>query len=254
MASPCYPARYLAFLAPALIVSALLAGSQLSRERVAWIVATLIGMAPLGGLVMLWGGLSPDNEIRRLYLAEGMRFDPHALSLYLAITAVYLAPLVAVALRLRRVWGWAWVGGLAAACVWLWPVAPSIAQTSQGIGTVGFLDRTLHALLPPPGVLFAYALSAFVGTWALGQALSQSGARAQRGFAPAFLAAAVISFLAVMPFSYMPWEKYALPLFMIGAVALTSAHGRDHGSESLEPVRANPHSGNVSPLPPQPVR
>ncbi len=227
--------QYLAFLAPALIVSALLARSHTSRERSAWIVATLIGMAPLGGLVVLWGGLSPDNDVRRLYLAEGLRFDPHALSLYLAITAVYLAPLLAVVIRSRRAWEWAWLGGLAAMCVWLWPVAPSTAQTSQGIDTVGFLDRALHALLPPAAITCVYVAGAFIGTWALAQALWQPFARARVVFASMFLAAAVVSFLVVMPFSYMPWEKYALPLLMVGAVALTSERGREQRSADREP-------------------
>ena len=33
-----------------------------------------------------------------------------------------------------------------------------------------------------------------------------------------FLWAGVGSFLVVMPFSYMPWEKYALPLLMLSSL------------------------------------
>jgi hypothetical protein len=29
-----------------------------------------------------------------------------------------------------------------------------------------------------------------------------------------------LAFLVVMPFSYMPWEKYAVPLFMLGSLPL----------------------------------
>jgi lipoprotein signal peptidase len=35
-----------------------------------------------------------------------------------------------------------------------------------------------------------------------------------------FLWVGVAAFLVVMPFSYMPWEKYALPLLMLQGAAL----------------------------------
>ena len=35
-----------------------------------------------------------------------------------------------------------------------------------------------------------------------------------------------LMFLVVMPFSYMPWEKYALPLFMLASLPLSGTRLR----------------------------
>lgn len=35
----------------------------------------------------------------------------------------------------------------------------------------------------------------------------------------------IVSFLAVMPFSYLPWEKYPVPLLVLVVLALCAAPG-----------------------------
>ena len=53
------------------------------------------GLIPLGLLVILWDRhLAPAHNVRDMGLSEGVRFDPHALSLYLAAPGAYLLPLV----------------------------------------------------------------------------------------------------------------------------------------------------------------
>lgn len=37
----------------------------------------------------------------------------------------------------------------------------------------------------------------------------------------------MLSFLVVMPFSYLPWEKYALPLLVLCGVALCTDPAED---------------------------
>ncbi|MCC7126771.1 MAG: hypothetical protein IT178_18110 [Acidobacteria bacterium] len=221
--------QYLVFLAPAL-VTAEIAG-RWSRGRVSigpLSIAAVVGLLPLGVMVLLWGGhLAPDNAWRPVYLSEGLRFDLHALTLYLALPAIYLAPLLAVQARRppARVVA---VSTLLAALAMMFPVQPSVAQTREGSHTVGFADRFLSATMPASVVDVFFAVMVLAGGVVIGTRLVRD-LRTWRAEPSSLTAAAVfpwlaaLSFLLVMPFSYMPWEKYGLPLLMLIAWS-TSQH------------------------------
>ncbi len=221
--------QYLAFLVPALMAVALVEPPGARRSRL--LSAALLGSMPLALLVALWGGhLTPANHLRALFLRDGLRFDLHALALYLAVPAVYLAPLVLPLARTSGRRSWA-AGALAAAAVWWWPVRPSPAQARLGHFTVGFLHEALVAAVP--GAIATLVLAAAAGVTVAALIACGRQLRAERGagcLPPATLlcATGTVSFLVVMPFSYMPWEKYALPLIMLlGALAArTLARGR----------------------------
>ena len=208
----------LAFLAAAVVLAALCSRDERDRGRVAWFATAVAGMLPLAALVWLWAGLSPANNLRPLYLADGLRFDPHALSLYLALPGIYLAPLVVAVLvsvpfRLRHLG----IACAAAGFVLLFPIAPSLPQVREGIHTVGFVHRASVALLPAGAVQWPFAIGAFTGWAAIGAVVLRgrhhfgSSALSIAGCLPL---ASAVAFLVVMPFSYMPWEKYGLPLLM----------------------------------------
>jgi hypothetical protein len=174
-------------------------------------------MLPLGALAILWAGLSPVNELRAVYLSDGLGFNPHALSLYLALPGLYLAPLVAVVcatapFRSRY---------LAAACiatsvVLLFPVAASPTQLREGASTVGFVHRAAVTLLPAFAQTWPFLAGTFVGWYAVSAAATTLPrvTSTVSSLHRQLLIAIVASFLVVMPFSYMPWEKYGLPLLM----------------------------------------
>lgn len=220
--------QYLAFMAPAMVAAALV--SREDRQPVlrrAW--PAVVGMVPLGLLVLLWQGqLAPANAIRASYLSEGIRFDPHALSLYLSSPALYLCLVVwPVARRASRA-AIALVATLGV-FVWSFPVQPSAAQTREGSFTVGFLHRAADWALPEPGVALVFVLLAVLNGLALAHGARETLARwrmGRFGEAEALLWAGAAAFLIVMPFSYMPWEKYALPLFMLQGAALAMVMDR----------------------------
>ena len=234
--------QYLAFLAPAVIGGPLIGSRGVGSGK--WILASVAGMMPLGALVVLWGGhLAPSNAIREVYTADGLRFDPHALSLYISAPAAYLLPLTLIALpQLRRSWSPALLiaAVLAALFVVLVPVAPSLAQTREGSFTVGFLHRAVELMLGNTGSRVVFPVLAFVNIWTMGVAL-ESGVRslgsARRPDAEIFVWLAIAAFLAVMPFSYMPWEKYALPLLMLQSVTLAQLIGRRRSHRPAPPPR-----------------
>ncbi len=177
---------------------------------VSFLVPAMVGMVPLGLLVWLWGGhLTSSNPLRAASLSAGVRFDSHALSLYLAVPAVYLAPLVFP--RVRRAGRAAWAAGLAAGLfVLALPVEPSIVQTQDGVFTVGFVHRAIHALVGAPVERMLFAAFAVVNLTAIASAFRRATAAWRAGRvdeAEIFLWLGVAAFLAVMPFSYMPWEK-----------------------------------------------
>ena len=224
--------QYLAFLAPAVLGVPLL-GSR--RDDVwKWAVACAVGMAPLALLVVLWGGqLAPQNEFRGIYTSDGVRFDPHALSLYLSVPAPYLLPLTLCAIPRSRGFrssALLWTVWLAPLIVVVAPVAPSLAQMRQGAFTVGFLHRAINRLLSSAGARVVFPLFAFVNVWVMASAF-ESTLRGSRSKWPSdadlFVWLAIAAFLIVMPFSYVPWDKYALPLLMLQSVTPARFIGRE---------------------------
>jgi hypothetical protein len=219
--------QYFAFLVLA-VAGAEALGQHAGRSRslLRAVFALAVGLVPFAALVWLWQGLSPQNSLRSLYLQGNVRYDPHALSLYLAVPAVYLSPLI-----VWRVWhGVRWTsvaaGIVAAIFVLAFPVKASLAQTAQDVFTVGFVHRVLEATLPPLAVRFAFFLMAAVWITVLIECGRDAAAR-WRHTPPAVPElmpwSLVIAFLIVMPFSYMPWEKYGVPLFIAAAAMLVGA-------------------------------
>ncbi len=125
--------QYLVFLAPALVAAEVGERAWNGRASLGPLsMAAVAGLLPLGAMVLLWGGhLAPDNAWRPVYLSEGLRFDAHALTLYLALPALYLAPLLAVQARRPSVHVLIVAALLAVAAI-VFPVQPSVAQTREG--------------------------------------------------------------------------------------------------------------------------
>jgi hypothetical protein len=217
--------QYLAFLTPAVIGAVLVSDGASGLWRSRHVLAACLALLPLAWFVWLWGGaLAPVSEMRGVYLTGGgLRYDVHALSLYLAAPGIYLAPLLLWRAR-EGVSARALAIGFAMATVTLvFPVAPSAIQTVEGIVTVGFVHRLLLSLLPSAAVNIVWFLAA--GFW-----LSVMLDRAFMLLTPAPLRRldmatlfpwfGIAGFLLLMPFAYMPWEKYALPLFILSTLGL----------------------------------
>lgn len=227
--------QYFAFLVPAVLATAIMATDLSARARVTLVVAALVSLVPIAGLAWFWGGLSPVNSLRGDYLTDGLRYNPRALSLYLAAPGLYLAPLLALLVMRARLGRRAWAAGAAAALlVVLVPVEAADVQRAEGSVTVGLLDRALAQL---PWAMAAAVWSAGALVWVASATSAAGAAVRERTAAAVFPVAALVAFLGVMPFSYMPWEKYALPAVMLGAVLAARAC-----QASRAPHRAAPAS------------
>jgi hypothetical protein len=200
--------QYLIFLPLALLVQARLRAPRVS-------LATLAGLLPIGALLALWRGLAPDSPVRAWYVTQAPVFQTSAFLGYTGLLFLYLAPLA--------IWRWRW---LLPPQPWLWcapagaavlslafPVRPSVSSLRQGIPAVGLLDRALQAAVESGAArdLF-YAVSAAAGTLLLIRLARQARSH--------FPSLAVVAFLLVMPWSYLYWEKYFLPVLPFAAAAL----------------------------------
>ena len=104
---------------------------------------------------------------------------------------------------------------------WLSPVAASPYTIMIERYTTGFFHRALQRILASEAlvhvVYFMLYMTAIPVVWHMCRDLYQRVRRRQTDFA-FFLDLCIMSFLIVMPFAYMAWEKYFLLVIPIGIV------------------------------------
>ncbi len=216
--------QYFAFLSIAAGLHFLLRFRRQKDVRAGWMVLGALGsFLPLLSLCVLWRGLSPENELRDLYLKDGFAFRASILTLYIVQMFVYLLPVVLICWKSlytdRRVLAWSF--GISWLYWWV-PVSAAPAQIEANFQTVGIFHRLIRAVFGAGlegGVFYACFLLALPVVLSLlrdGFARWKSG---DAGFV-SFLNLAVMSFLLTMPFSYLGWEKYFLPAVPIAAMQL----------------------------------
>jgi 4-amino-4-deoxy-L-arabinose transferase-like glycosyltransferase len=201
------------------------------------------GTLPLMGLLALWEGPCPDNALKQTYLAEGTSFHIESAWLYLSLSAIYLAPALVwkrhSIFASRRMLA---VAVLISLLYWLTPITPSPSAIAAGIPHVGMFHKTLASLLRSPmAVHFIFWLALIPGLLTylfLSRDLLRRCARRTVEF-PVFLDLAVLAFLAVMPWAYLHWEKYLLPLVPILIARLTWDWGEDVRGWKIEDRGSN---------------
>jgi hypothetical protein len=190
------------------------------------VIAVAGSTLPLAALCLLWRGLCPDGALKQVYFDQHLAFHVPSLVLYVSLAALYLAPILAF--RWQGFFGQqascthnfaAWVPGVAALLLcglyFFYPVTPSRPAIEAGIEQVGMLHQALHRLFASSLVEHATFFMGFViGVAVVVRIGLDAAARWRRGEIDFqfFLDLNVILFLAVMPFSYLHWEKYFIPL------------------------------------------
>lgn len=201
--------------------------------------AVALSVVPLLALMWFWQGPGPDNEARHTYLQHGMAYKMPGLMLYLSLLTVYLAP---VFVFWRVPFGKPSIAAfvLVVATYGLWPVVAAEAQLAVGITTAGFLHRVVSALLPPIVQQAFWALTAGGGA-ALTAALAIRGVDALRRDdhrGQAFVCLTLLAFLILMPFSYMYWEKYFMPVLPFALIAIVMSAHKQTAIASWRPAPA----------------
>ncbi len=203
---------------------ALQAFMRKTPRSVPMLTASILAVVPLGTLFLLWNGFSPINEKTDLYMLSGLAFHPSALTLYVSLFVVYLWPVVL--LRFRSIYRnkqlllgcfvLSWV-------YWLIPVEPSPFAVDINVHTVGLFHRLLVRIVAAPW----FSQAVFYLAFALGLPLvivvlwdTCERLRSREPDLLLLLNFMIILFLVVMPFSYLTWEKYLVPLLPFAILRL----------------------------------
>lgn len=186
-----------------------------NRNLMMTVMSVLSGI-PLGLLMILWGGLGPSHSLRSEIMEAEMRIYFHMpyLTLYICLIFIYLLPVVLIKWRIfytnLKVIIICFIISLT---YWLFPVAPAYSSQKYGITTVGYFHRFLNTVLKKPLLVdMVFFISFFLGlvvTACIVIDLFKRCRDRNHDYAM-FLDMAILAFLAVMPLSFMLWEKYFL--------------------------------------------
>lgn len=188
------------------------------------LLSCVISLLPFAVLVYLWKGLSPDNSLRDLYLNDGYSYHPSFLALYVCQFFVYLFPVIILCWKsfykdIKHVAGCFIVSWI----YWLFPVAPCKAQIEANIHTVGFFHKFLTLALKIQFLEnLVFYLMFLLGLPIVFYFMKDFYLKWRReDFDFSFLLdLSILLFLIVMPFSYLCWEKYFLPLVPLASIRI----------------------------------
>jgi hypothetical protein len=195
--------------------------NQISKQM---LFSSIISVVPLFFLFFLWGGLSPQNALKGIYLKEGAHFQLSFLFLYVSLFSVYLFPLVLFYWKYfyknRKVVISSLIISLSYFLVRIEPSQPAV---EAGVYTVGFFHRFVRSIFGTQLEHFIFFIFFFFSlpvVLSFGQDLFRRIQNRNYDFCM-FLDMAIISFLLLMPFSYVNWEKYFLPVIPLAAIQIT---------------------------------
>ena len=184
---------------------------QTSDKQDSWMLIACAGSAlPLAALMVLWRGLSPDSSLRSVFLNEPLTFHSTAATLYVILLLVYLFPIIAA--RWRQFYRDPRVLGASLLLSFLYWLAPVTASPPKGldIDTVGYFHRFLRLVCSRTGnqiVFYLLFLAALPVLLSIVTGCYTRLSRHDTSF-PLLWGFCVVSFLLVMPMSYLTWEKY----------------------------------------------
>lgn len=202
---------------------------QKDKQSMIMLFSIFISMLPLFFLFFLWKGFSPQNNLKTLYLNKHLYFHPGFLVLYISLFVVYLFPVIIY--RWRFIYGniKILVSALIISSTYLfYPVHASEPAIAANIHTVGFFDRLVLRIFGSnvEQIVFytAFLFSLPVVILILRDCYQRIKLTSFNYLL--FLDLLIISFLILMPFSYLNWEKYfvpAIPLAILQILLLTKS-------------------------------
>jgi 4-amino-4-deoxy-L-arabinose transferase-like glycosyltransferase len=204
--------QYLVFFGAAVAVFSIVRlVQQTSDKQDSWMLIACAGSAlPLAALMVLWRGLSPDSSLRSVFLNEPLTFHSTAATLYVILLLVYLFPIIAA--KWRQFYRDPRVLGASFLLSFLYWLAPVTASPPRGldIDTVGYFHRFLRLVCSRTSnqiVFYLLFLAALPVLLSIVTGCYTRLSRHDTSF-PLLWGFCVVSFLLVMPMSYLTWEKY----------------------------------------------
>ena len=197
------------------------------NHYVKMLMGCMLSVLPLLGLFVLWKGFSPQNEVNDLYLGEAFRFHPSYLNLYIILLFIYLLPLV--------VWRWKLfysnkkiliTSALLSSFYLLFPIEASKAALSENVHTVGYFHKLIRLIIPTHFEQVVFCAAFLLGIPIVLSVVNNSydRLRSRQFDLILLLNLTVIFFLLIMPFSYLNWEKYFMPLVPLTILQILLVH------------------------------
>lgn len=171
----------------------------------------LIPVVGFAALMVFWGGASPDNTLKELYIHRAYTFHWDAITAYMAASMVYTFPLLFLMLKNTKKNHLLFVVPLSAIWFGLFPVQGSQVAIDSiiHIDTIGLIHKATHTL--PQYIEQGIWLLLFMCSSLVIVLLVEKAFKNYQS--PAFLICmSWLFFLLTMSLSYLTWEKYLLPI------------------------------------------
>lgn len=205
-------------------------------------LATLLSTIPTIALFYLWEGFSPKNNINHLYMNEAFSYHIEYLTLYVAQFSLYLIPALVIKLKTyycdRRIVS---TSLFLSTLYFFYPVYPCPASLEAHFTSVGLFNTMLQYLhIGETGTHIVFYVFYLLG-WPVVLSILMNCIKdlKQQNYSYAFLLGlAMVAFLIIMPFSYLLWEKYFMPIVPIALLYILndkqSLQGPDKRSHPFE--------------------
>jgi hypothetical protein len=169
-------------------------------------------------LFLLWGGFTPVNQIRYVYIQSHIVYQWSGLWAYLSSLTVYTLPLLIVWLLYHNRSYALLVLSFLMASLYFWsPIQPSLCAVEASFESIGFFDKVLNKYISIKNIVEAiYFISISLQLYYLfhiAKSLKNQPINV-------FVILSIVMFLLIMPLSYIVWEKYILLLLPIYLLAL----------------------------------
>ncbi len=201
------------FLPPMFIYYAL---QYRETKSIHGMVASILPALPYFLLVLLWGGTSPDNEYRALYLNEQFSFHIDNFFLYVSLLFLYLFPFYFFTIKRffaqKKILSLSFVLSL---LYYFYPIQPSVYSQDIGVYTVGLFHKALKYMInSDTAIQVIFYISVIFGLTVLLTFIKEIYISFQKKEhnQTFFLNLIILFFFIVMPFSYLGWEKYFMPI------------------------------------------
>lgn len=190
-----------------------------NRRETGFFLASVLSHVPVLLLFWLWQGFAPDNEMKHLYIDYSFTFHPSFLTLYISLLFIYMIPLVLY--RWRAFYNdWLLLGVSFILCwlYWLFPVAPAGPARDVNLTTVGLFHRAFKSFSDSLAIDQIIFFVGFCFGLPLLLKFIKSAyvlIRYREWTLPLMLDIVIILFFMIMPFSYLCWEKYFMPVIPV---------------------------------------
>jgi len=196
---------------------------QKTRESraIKMLFSAFLSFLPLLSLFVLWQGPAPVSARKALYMKESLGFHPNSLILYITQFSIYLLPVILFfwkdiyknkkILITSFIISWLY---------WVFPIAPSTAAVDANIHTVGLFHKLVRLVLGAQYEHIFFFIFFFLGLPIVLAMIKDCYQRIKSPYLDflLFIDLAILTFLLIMPFSYLVWEKYFLPVLPLMAI------------------------------------